>query len=111
MIRKLEKINMTKAIYHYNEFGEKVFGITRKMSGDSTGLRGDCSDLIGDCSGLVGDCSMLIGDCTGLVGDCSMLIGDCTGISGDLDMCNITNDERDAGVNIADLIFKSEEEK
>ena len=95
MIRKLEKISMTKAIYHYNEFGEKVFGITRKMSGDSTGLRGDCSDLIGDC--------------TGLVGDCSMLIGDCTGISGDLDMCDITDEERASGVNIADLILKMEE--
>jgi len=46
-----------------------------------------------------------------LGGDCTGLEGDCTGISGDLDMCDITDKERASGVEIEDLIFKSEAEK
>jgi hypothetical protein len=39
------------------------------------------------------------------------LIGNFKGLSGDLDLCEITDDERNHGVKIEDLIFKSEEEK
>jgi len=53
----------------------------------------------------------LSGGCSGLGGDCTGLEGDCTGISGDLDMCDITDKERASGVEIEDLIFKSEAEK
>ena len=104
MIRKLEKMNMTKSIYHYNELRKKVFGINRKM-------RGDCSLLSGDCSKLYGDCSELRGDCTELRGDCTGLCGGCSELSGDFDMCEITAEERAAGLLVNDLVFKSEEEK
>lgn len=33
------------------------------------------------------------------------LRGDCSGISGDLDECDLTAAERDAGVQIADLVI------
>ena len=104
MIRKLVKRDMRNALYHYNEFGEKVFGMTCKM-------RGCCRWLWGDCTWLSGYCTGLEGDCTGLSGDCTGVNGDCTGLSGDLDLCEITNDERKHGVKVEDLIFKSEEEK
>jgi len=46
----------------------------------------------------------LWGDCTGLSGDCTKLSGDCTNLRGDLDLAGITDAERAAGVNIAQLI-------
>mgnify|MGYP003630385705 CR=1 FL=1 len=41
--------------------------------------------MTGDVSGLYGDCTYFTGDVTGLIGDCTGLSGDCTGIIGDLD--------------------------
>ncbi|MHA1353563.1 MAG: hypothetical protein ACTSR1_00125 [Candidatus Heimdallarchaeota archaeon] len=53
---------------------------------------------------LFGDKSELIGDCSGLVGDCSELYGDCSGLEGDFDECEITDEDRNKGINIRDLI-------
>jgi hypothetical protein len=53
---------------------------------------------------LTGNCSRLSGNCSGLSGNCSGLSGDCTELSGNLDDCQITDDERSAGVNITELI-------
>ena len=89
MIRKLEKREKNRSLYHMTD-GVLIEGPNLNMSGD--------------CSGLTGNCSVLRGDCTGLKGDC-------TGISGDLDMCDITDKERASGVEIEDLVFKNEEEK
>jgi hypothetical protein len=41
--------------------------------------------MTGDVSGLYGDCTYLRGDVSGLTGDCTRLDGYCTGIFGDLD--------------------------
>ena len=75
-----------------------------RVDGPHSDLRGDCSDLRGDCSGLSGNCSDLRGDCSGLRGDCSGLYGNCTGLSGDLDECELTDEERAAGVDIKELV-------
>jgi hypothetical protein len=53
--------------------------------------------LYGNCTGLYGNCSRLSGNCSGLYGDCRELMGK-------LDDCQITDDERSAGVNITELI-------
>ncbi len=37
-------------------------------------------------------------------GSCSGLSGDCTGLSGDLDACELTDEERKAGIDIIDLV-------
>ena len=47
--------------------------------------------------GITGDLSNVSGNLTGVRGDL-------TGVSGDLDLCEITEEERAAGVNINDLI-------
>jgi hypothetical protein len=69
------------------------------------------SYLRGDVSGLSGNVSYLRGDVTGISGNVSYLRGDVTGISGnvsnlrgDLDDCEISNEEREIGVNIQDLV-------
>ena len=67
-----------------------------------------CSDLSGDCSDLSGDCSGLYGNCSGLSGDCSRLSGDCSGLYGDFDACEISPEERAAGVKLRDLTATAE---
>ena len=53
---------------------------------------------------MIGDCTGLSGDCTGLYGDCSGLRGDCTGLRGDLYECDITDEDRKKGIDIAELV-------
>ena len=100
---KKELTRTTNNLYYYK--GEvRVDGKNPDMYRDCTDLSGDCSGLSGNCSGLSGDCSGLYGDCTGLSGNCSGLYGDCTGLRGDLDDCEITDEDREKGVDIKELI-------
>lgn len=61
-----------------------------KIEGENPAMSGNCTELSGNCSRLYGNCSRLYGDCSGLMGK--------------LDDCQITDDERSAGVNITELI-------
>ena len=47
---------------------------------------------------------VLIGQHPGLRGNCTGLWGDCTGLRGNLDVCELTDAERRAGVDITKLI-------
>ena len=77
---------------------------------DDNGRRNGANpNMTGDCTGLRGDCTDLRGDCTGLRGDCTGLWGDCTGLRGSLDKCNLTDAERENGVNVNDLVCEVEE--
>ena len=101
---------VTTKLYHYK--GDiKVDGTNGEMIGNCTGLYGDCTSLNGNCSGLYGNCSGLSGDCSGLSGDCTRLNGnctglrgDCTGLRGDLYECDITDEDRKKGIDIAVLV-------
>ena len=73
---------VTTKLYHYK--GDiKVDGTNSEMIGNCSGLRGNCSGLYGDCSGLSGDCS---------------------GLRGDLYECDITDEDRKKGIDIAELV-------
>jgi len=61
--------------------------------------------LSGNVSGLYGDVSELSGNVYKLSGDVSGLSGNVSGLSGNLDACEITNEEREKGVDIKDLII------
>ena len=65
---------------------------------------GTNGEMIGNCSGLNGNCTGLYGDCSGLYGDCSGLRGDCTGLRGNLYECDITDEDRKKGIDIAELV-------
>jgi len=80
-------------LYHYKN-GKKIIGKNNDM-------KGYCDNLTGDCTGLSGNCNGLRGNCTGLTGNCD-------GLSGDLDACNITQQEKDDGVVMDDLIASRE---
>jgi hypothetical protein len=95
MKKALTKVQ--RNLHHCNAHGYRVDGAHEKMHGDCTGLYGDCTGLHGYCPDLYGDCSNLRGDCTGLYGNC-------TDLYGNLDRCGLTESERAAGVNLADLV-------
>lgn len=57
-----------------------------------------------DNSIFAGPNSVLTGDCSGLWGDCSGLNGDCSGITGDIDLCEISDDEREKGLDLSALV-------
>ena len=64
--------------------------------------RNDKSTYPVDISGNIS--SGLTGNITGLYGNITGLTGNITGLTGDIDDCEITNEERKAGINIQDLI-------
>ena len=102
MIKSLKKESVWDLYYYIN--GKKVLGKNELMLGNCTDLRGNCTGLWGDCSGLWGNCTGLRGNCTGLSGDCSGLKVDCTGLRGNLDLCEITDLDRQSKIKIKDLI-------
>jgi hypothetical protein len=53
---------------------------------------------------LTGDTPRLTGDLSGLWGNVTDLRGDVTGVQGDLDGCDLTPEDRAAGVLISDLV-------
>jgi len=87
MQRKLIRIRGN--IYHIAE-GKRVEGPHDNLSGNVCDIRGNVSDIRGDV--------------TGISGNVSGLRGNVSGIFGDVDDCNITDAERQEGINIRDLI-------
>jgi hypothetical protein len=51
---------MKDKLYHIVD-GQIIEGPNKKMSGDCSGLTGDCTVLVGNGSGLTGDCTNLFG--------------------------------------------------
>ena len=87
MRKALTKTTKKKCWYFVD--GKKIDGVPSGLRGDVSGLSGDVSDLRGDVSGLRGDVSGL----RGYVSD----------LSGYVDECEITDEERKAGIDISDL--------
>ncbi len=82
MKRKLKKTKLINA--------DNLSGDLTKLKGNGCNIRGRVGDLHGDISGIRGDVTGISGYVTGL--------------SGDLDKCEITKEEREAGIDIRDLI-------
>jgi hypothetical protein len=111
---KVKKVlSIVKSELYHVLNGVKISGVHKNIRGDISGIRGnisgslygDISRISGDISGsLYGDISGISGDISGISGDISGISGDISGISGDIDKAEITEEERDKGVNILDLI-------
>ena len=81
--------------------------ISDELRGEiSCGLRGNLSYLRGEISrDLTGNLSGLFGEIhRDLRGEITGLRGDATAIIGKLDECELTDEERKAGVDICDLV-------
>jgi hypothetical protein len=90
--------NLTQELdlYHFNR-GDKVKGAHCHLLTPHPNLWGNCTYLYGNCCELQGDCTGISGDGTGVYGDCTHLLGS-------LDACDISAEDRKAGVDIDDLI-------
>ena len=103
MKKLLQKITTTELYFRKNGVKQVVDG--RNKDTYPSGLTGDISELTGDISGLTGNISELTGNISSrLTGNISGVYGDATNISGDLDECKITEEEREKGINIEDLV-------
>ena len=96
-------------VWHFDHNGNRVEGPHKNLWGDVSDLRGDVTDLRGDVSGVRGRVSGIQGDVSGLRGDVSGVRGNVSGIWGNVDMCEITDAEREAGVDISYLILGKED--
>ena len=86
-------------------------GLTGKISSE---LWGDITELWGEVSpGLMGNVTRLIGEISpelwgkispGLQGDVTGIGGNVTGIIGDINECELTDKEREKGIDIAQLV-------
>jgi len=88
MKRKLHIIDYE--LFHYKN-GQIVPGLHEKLIGNVSGLSGNVSGIRGDVSGLRGDVSGLSGDVSGL--------------SGNVDDCEISPNDRKAGIDIQELVI------
>ena len=78
---------------------KKIIRVAGVLSGMHDRIFGDISgDLYGDISGLSGNIS------SSLSGNISGLSGDISGLSGNIYECDISDDERDAGIDVSELI-------
>jgi hypothetical protein len=76
------------------------FANGKKIKGIHDGIAGNVSDIIEDVSNIIGNVSNIIGNVSGIQG----IVSD---LAGNLNECEITPDERKAGINVADLIDNS----
>jgi len=86
------KKSLTKREYkvYYYKNGIKKEGVHKGISGNVSGIRGDVSDIRGDVSGIYGNVSGIYGYVSGIYGN--------------IDECEITDEEREKGIDIKDLI-------
>ena len=74
------------------------------INGDVSGIYGNVSSINGNVRGIYGDVSGIYGDVSGIYGNVSSINGNVSGIYGDVDLCEITEKERNGGICINDLI-------
>ena len=82
---------------YYYEDHVRIEGVPKDIYGNLSGIRGDLS-------GIRGDLTSISGDLSGVSGDLSGIYGNLSGILGNLDDCDITDEEREKGISINELI-------
>lgn len=129
---KPELTRIENFLYYRNDDGDRVLGAppgmvnAQNVFGDATGLEGDMANKRGSLDGITGNLdnisglltnlkgripTLLRGDVSGLTdeidgvtGDATGIVGSCRGVSGSFDECELTEEERSAGVHINILI-------
>ena len=94
MLRVLSRV---KAEVYYYTNGNKIVGTHTDIYGNVSGIYGNVSGIYGDVSGIYGDVSGIRGNVSGIYGNVS-------GIYGNVDEAKISDEEREEGIDIADLI-------
>ena len=86
------------SFWHFDENGHQVFGVA------PPDVWGNLSNVWGDLSNVTGDLSGVRGDLTGVWGDLTGVWGDLSNVWGDLDDCDLSDEDRERGIHIGDLI-------
>lgn len=74
------------------------------IRGNISAIWGDVSGIRGNISGIWGDVSGIRGDVSGIEGDVSGIEGNVSGIWGDVSGCEISEQAREKGINVKNLI-------
>ncbi len=106
MKRNLKKLNLI--CFHFVN-GEKTNGVHADIRGNVSDICGDVSDIWGNVSDICGDVSGICGNVSDIWGNVSGIRGDVSGIRGDFAACEITQAERDNGINVSDLVDVTKE--
>ena len=101
MLKKLQRKSST--IFHFVD-GKRIEGAPPDVCGNLSGVSGDLSGVRGNLSGVSGDLTDVSGSLSGVSGNLSGVSGNLSGVSGDLDECKISDDDREKGIDIEDLI-------
>ena len=105
MKRKLSR--RSYSAWHYRD-GEYMEGPPPGVYGNLSNVYGNLTGVYGDLSGVYGDLTNVHGNLSGVCGDLSGVYGDLTGVQGNLDKCEITDKDRQPGIDINDLIESKE---
>jgi hypothetical protein len=70
---KLYYLEVTESYSSTHGWNHEYPGPNFSMTGDVSGLYGDCTYFTGDVSGITGNCTFLYGDCTGIIGDLNLV--------------------------------------
>jgi len=81
-----------------------VYGDLTYVCGDLTHVRGDLTYVRGDLTGVCGDLTHVRGDLTHVCGDLTGVRGGFTGLVGNVDSCGLSENDRERGVQVEDLI-------
>ena len=71
---------------------------------DGKVIEGPHKNIFGNVSGIFGNVSGINGDVSGISGNVSDIFGNVSDIFGDVNSCNITENDREKGISIQDLI-------
>ena len=83
-----------------------VHGSLTGVSGSLTGVSGSLTGVHGSLTGVSGSLDGVSGSLDGVSGSLTGVHGCLDGVSGNIDDCEITDTERENGINIDDLIAK-----
>jgi len=102
-MKKLLKKISGISIYYIKD-GVRHDGAHENISGDMSGISGNVSGISGNVNDIYGDVSGICGNVNDIYGNVNGIYGNVSGISGNVDGCEITNAEREKGIDIVELI-------
>ena len=75
-----------------------------EVNGPPPGVRGNLTGVCGNLTGVCGDLTDVRGNLTGVRGNLTGVCGNLTDVWGNVDVCEITDAERQSGVDVSLLI-------
>jgi len=97
-------LTKTQGDIFYFQNGVRIEGVPPCIRGNLTNISGDLTGIFGNLMGIRGNLTGISGDLTNVSGNLTCVYGDLSDISGDLDACEITEEDRERGIKIDELV-------